>query len=75
MSDASTSHVARIGETAGLVWQLLHDNGSMNLTQILKAVDRPRDEVMQAIGWLAREDKLLFTDKARARWVSLKEGQ
>ena len=73
MSEASPSYVVRIGETAGRVWHVLNENGPLNLSQIVKKVDRPRDEVMQAIGWLAREDKLIFTEQGRARYVDLKE--
>lgn len=73
MSEASPSYVARIGETAGRIWHVLNENGSLNLSQIVKKVDRPRDEVMQAIGWLAREDKLVFSEQGRARFVALKE--
>ncbi len=73
MSQISNSYVARIGETAGLVWHALHANGPLNLSQLVKKLERPRDEVMQAIGWLAREDKLVFMDRGRARLVALKE--
>ncbi len=73
MSEANSSYVARIGATAGLVWHVLNENGPLNLSQIIKKVDRPRDEVMQAIGWLAREDKLIFSEQGRARYVDLKE--
>jgi len=73
MSEVSPSYVARIGQTAGLVWHVLNENGPLNLSQIIKKVDRPRDEVMQAIGWLAREDKLVFSEQGRARFVALKE--
>ena len=51
--------VAYIGETAGTVWRVLSENGPMSVTRLLKAVDEPRDTVMQALGWLARENKVL----------------
>lgn len=72
-STSASNYVARIGETAGLVWHTLNDNGPLNLTQLVKRLGRPRDEVMQAIGWLAREDKLVFIDRGRARLVALRE--
>jgi hypothetical protein len=65
--------VAIIGETAGVVWRVLSENGPMSLAKLVKAVDEPRDTVMQAIGWLARENKLCIEDEGRTRMVSLAE--
>lgn len=66
------SLVAEIGETAGVVWRLLADNGPMNLTKLVKASEAPRDTVMQAIGWLAREEKISLAEEGRSRFVSLR---
>jgi hypothetical protein len=63
--------VAYIGETAGTVWRVLSENGPLSVTRLLKAVDEPRDTVMQALGWLARENKLSIEDEGRTRIVSL----
>ncbi len=69
---SSTSCVMQIGETAGEIWTLLSENGPMNLAKLVKAVDEPRDTVMQAIGWLAREGKLIIEDEGRSRIISLR---
>lgn len=61
-----------IGETAGLVWHALNDNGPLSLTKLVKMIDAPRDAVMQAIGWLAREDKVDLEETSRGRVVVLK---
>jgi len=66
------SNVLEIGETAGLVWAALKDNGPLSLAKTVKAVGRPRDLVMQALGWLAREDKIWSEDDGRSRVVSLR---
>ena len=63
--------VDQIGETAGIVWQTLNDNGPMSITKLVKAADMPRDTVMQAIGWLAREGKLTIEGE-RTRMISLR---
>jgi hypothetical protein len=63
----------QIGETAGVVWKILSENGAMSMAKLVKAVDEPRDLVMQAIGWLAREDKLAFEEEGRSRIISLRE--
>jgi hypothetical protein len=64
--------VVHIGETAGAVWSELAQNGPMSLSKLVKAVGEPRDSVMQAIGWLAREDKVWIEEEGRSRIISLR---
>lgn len=64
--------VAHIGETAGMVWGVLVKNGPMSMARLVKAVGKPRDTVMQALGWLAREDKVWIEEDGRTRIVSLR---
>jgi len=66
-----TDCVGQIGETAGLVWQVLHSQGATPLPKLVKAVEAPRDQVMQAIGWLAREHKIAIEEEKRTKLVSL----
>jgi hypothetical protein len=61
-----------IGDTAGLVWQILSTQGPMSMAKLVKTVGQPRDQVMQAIGWLAREDKLEIREERRTRILSLR---
>ena len=63
----------QIGETAGAVWHCLDENGGMSLAKLARNVDAPRDTVMQAVGWLAREDKISIEETSRGRVISLKE--
>ena len=65
-------YVAQIGETAGVVWKALSDSGPLSLAQVVKKVRQPRDTVMQALGWLAREDKIVMEDEGRSRIVALR---
>ena len=67
----TTSLVEQIGETAGEVWHVLLEHGQLTLTQLAKEVNAPRDRVMQAVGWLAREEKISIDEQARRRLVSL----
>ena len=60
-----------IGETAGAIWHALDKNGKMSLTKLGKEIEAPRDVVMQAIGWLAREEKIAIEEKGRAKLISL----
>jgi hypothetical protein len=69
---APISQVAHIGETAGAVWEVLSENGPLTMAKLVKAVGGPRDVVMQALGWLAREDKIWIEEDGRRRVVSLR---
>jgi hypothetical protein len=69
---ATTSGIDQIGETAGLVWHLLNASGPLSLTKLAKQIDAPRDIVMQAVGWLAREGKVWVENGSRGRSVSLR---
>ena len=66
------SCVDQIGEAAGAVWRFLDLNGPQKMTALVKEIDAPRDTVMQALGWLAREDKISIDEEARTRVVSLR---
>jgi hypothetical protein len=68
----STSCLEQIGHTAGVVWHLLDEKGPQSLSKLAKTVDAPRDTVMQAVGWLAREEKLCIEETKRGRTVSLR---
>ena len=69
MATAHHSCVDQIGDTAGLIWQHLHEIGPRTLTQLTKDIDAPRDVIMQAIGWLAREDKLSIEEEGRSKKI------
>jgi hypothetical protein len=70
---SSVSCIAQIGETAGTIWKVLHDKGPLTIAKLVKEIDAPRDVVMQGLGWLAREGKVVIEEEARTRVVSLKE--
>ncbi len=71
MANGAVTGIDRIGDIAGKVWHALNSKGSITLTQLSKEVDAPRDLVMQAVGWLAREGKLSVEEKGRTRKVTL----
>ena len=69
MATAQHSGVDQIGDTAGALWHYLNEHGPHTLTQLSKEIDVPRDVLMQAIGWLAREDKLSIDEEGRGKKV------
>lgn len=62
----------QIGETAGVIWRLLEEKGPLSMAQVVKQTGAPRDLVMLALGWLAREDKISIDSEARGRTVALR---
>jgi hypothetical protein len=69
MATAQHSSVDQIGDAAGALWHHLNQHGPRSLTQLSKEIDAPRDVLMQAIGWLAREDKLSIDEESRGKKV------
>jgi hypothetical protein len=62
-----------IGETAGKVWEFLKKHGEANLNQIKKNVRDDPNLILQALGWLAREEKLRIEKKGRFVTYALKD--
>lgn len=72
MAMTTDSYTVQIGEAAGAIWRTLDAQGAQTLAKLVKETGLPRDLVMQAVGWLAREEKLDFDD-SRTRKVSLRD--
>jgi Winged helix-turn-helix domain (DUF2582) len=62
-----------IGVAAGLIWKALNAKGEMTLAQLKREVNGKAPYVDWAIGWLAREDKLVITPDKRSFRISLRE--
>jgi len=63
---------ATIGDTAGEIWRLLNKEGPLSTSAILNKIKRPQATVLMGIGWLVREDKLVFTQTKRGMRLSPK---
>ena len=70
-SDMNDDQVPHIGFMAGRIWHELDINGSMSVSALVRRIDRPRDYIMEGIGWLAREGKIMIHDEGRVRLVAL----
>lgn len=62
-----------VGTTAGAIWNALNTKGELSLAQLKKEVNGRGPVFDWAIGWLAREDKIVITPEKRSFRVSLKE--
>ena len=64
-----------IGSTAGIIWHILSDRGEVSLAKLKKEVKGKSPVFDWAIGWLAREDKVVITREKRSFRVGLKGTQ
>ena len=65
----------KIIETAGKTWRFLGQNGQTSVSELVKGLHEKDEIVLQALGWLAREDKIDYSTKNRRTFVSLVEGE
>ena len=69
--DMNDDQVSHIGLMAGRIWHELDINGPMSVSALVRRIDRPRDYIMEGLGWLAREGKIRIHDEGRIRLVTL----
>jgi hypothetical protein len=62
-----------IASTAGIIWHALHDRGELSLAKLKKEVKGKTPVFDWAIGWLAREDKLVITPEKRSIRIKLND--
>ena len=60
----------KIGTNAGLVWAAL-ENGELNVKALKKATKLTEKDLNLALGWLAREGKVAFSEVEGELSVSL----
>ena len=61
------------GISAGAIWQALGAKGELSLAQLKKEVKDKAPAFDWAIGWLAREDKLVITREKGSIRIRLRE--
>ena len=64
-----------IGTMAGTIWHALESNGEVTLAKLKKDLKASSPLFDWAIGWLAREDKIILTTEKRTTRVRLKDWQ
>lgn len=66
--------ITEIGIVAGDIWHFLDQNGEVALSMLVKGIDKPKDNVLMSLGWLAREGHVILqqVDKAEYR-ISLRK--
>jgi hypothetical protein len=61
----------QIGFTAGKVWMFLRKKDEVNLANLPKLMDEKTLLVQMALGWLAREDKVVLRAEGAKTFVSI----
>ena len=62
-----------IGINAGIIWELLNSRGELERTEIQEQTGLDSENLMLALGWLARENKIFFYEKKNRIMVCLQE--
>ena len=60
-----------VGINAGVIWHLLSENGAMSIREIGEHTNYKEVFIFLALGWLARENKILFFEKHEVLYVEL----
>jgi len=63
--------IETVGATAGLVWSFLSGHGPASLSTIEREVEAPRLLIHLALGWLAREGKLVVEERKGRALISV----
>jgi hypothetical protein len=61
----------KVGEIAGKVWKTLGEREHVNFLKLPMILQEKGEIVYQALGWLAREDKINYRSKEGKTFVSL----
>ena len=61
----------QIGDTAGKIWQALQGKEEVAVTQLPKVLREREALVYQGLGWLAREDKIIYRVDGNKTYVSI----
>lgn len=60
-----------IGNNAGLVWNALNENKTMNFKDLKKATKLKEKELYCALGWLGREGKISIAEEEKDLVITL----
>jgi hypothetical protein len=67
--------ITEIGIVAGDIWHYLDQHGEVTLSQLVKGIDKQRDNVLMSLGWLAREGHVVLQQVGSDYKVSLRKNE
>jgi len=65
--------ITEIGIVAGEIWHFLDKHGEVSLSYLVQGMDKPRDNVLMSLGWLAREGHVIMQRENGEFHVSLRK--
>ena len=65
--------ITEIGIIAGEIWHFLDQHGEVVISNLVKGIDKPRDNVLMSLGWLAREGHVILQKIDNEYKVSLRK--
>ncbi|MBM3255234.1 MAG: hypothetical protein FJZ08_02925 [Candidatus Omnitrophica bacterium] len=66
--------ITEIGIVAGEIWHFLDQQHSeVSLATLARGIDKPRDNVLMSLGWLAREGHVILQQTDADYGISLRK--
>ncbi len=65
--------ITEIGIVAGDIWHFLDQREEVTLTELIKGIDKSRDNVLMSLGWLAREGHVVLQQAGNDYRISLRK--
>ncbi len=65
--------ITEIGIVAGDIWHYLDEHGEVTLSELVSGIDKPRDNVLMSLGWLAREGHVIVLQVEKDYTVNLRK--
>ena len=63
--------IDQIGTTAGQIWHYLEENVEATVNKLASELETPERVILMGLGWLAREDKVIFSVHGRYIKIAL----
>ena len=61
----------QVGDVAGAIWRVLHEQDKVALSALPRIIKETDTVAFQAVGWLAREDKIQYQTEGKTTFVAL----
>ena len=63
--------ITKVGESAGAIWNYLKGHSDSPAAELRKALEMNDATFWMGVGWLARENKLVFNGQGKEMSISL----
>ena len=65
--------ITEIGIVAGDIWHYLDHHGQVTLSALIRGIEKPRDNVLMSLGWLAREGHVIVQQVGQDYTIALSQ--